>query len=46
MVGMSHEDRTRAYVPRRLPEGKTKREVMHILKRYIASEVYKNPPRG
>jgi transposase len=45
MVRMSHEDRTREYVTRRLEEGKTKREIMRILKRYIAREVYKTLPR-
>jgi transposase len=42
---MSHEPRTRAYVVHRLEEGKTKREIMRILKRYIAREVYKTLPR-
>ena len=32
--------RTRAYVKRRTAEGKTKREIMRCLKRYIAREVY------
>ncbi len=45
LVRMSHEDRTRDYVARRLEEGKTKREIMRILKRYIAREVYKTLPR-
>tara|TARA_R100000306_G_scaffold56452_1_gene54274 strand:+ start:120 stop:1160 length:1041 start_codon:yes stop_codon:yes gene_type:complete len=45
MVRMSHDPRTRAYVARRLEEGKTKREIMRILKRYIAREVYKTLPR-
>ena len=33
-------ERTRAYVQRRTAEGKTKREIMRCLKRYIAREVY------
>ena len=45
-VRMSHDERTRGYVARRLEEGKTKREIMRILKRYIAREVYKALPRG
>lgn len=45
LVRMSHEERTRNYVARRLEEGKTKREIMRILKRYIAREVYKALPR-
>jgi transposase len=32
--------RTRAYVKRRTAEGKTKREIMRCLKRYIARELY------
>ena len=32
--------RTRAYATRRTAEGKTKREIMRCLKRYIAREVY------
>ncbi len=45
LVRMSHDPRTRDYVTRRLAEGKTKREIMRILKRYIAREVYKTLPR-
>ena len=37
---MSFEPRTRAYVARRLLEGKTKPEIMRCLKRYVAREVY------
>jgi transposase len=33
-------DRTRAYVERRAREGKSQREIMRCLKRYIAREVY------
>jgi transposase len=33
-------DRTRAYVNRRTAEGKTQREIMRCLKRYIAREVF------
>ena len=32
--------RTRAYAKRRLAEGKTKREIIRCLKRYIARELY------
>ena len=32
--------RTRAYTQRRLAEGKTKREIIRCLKRYIAREIY------
>ena len=37
---MSFEPRTRAYVERRLTEGKTKTEIIRCLKRYVAREVY------
>ena len=32
--------RTRAYVARRTAQGKTKREIIRCLKRFIAREVY------
>ena len=38
---MSHDERTRAYVARRTKEGKTKKEIIRCLKRYIAREVYR-----
>lgn len=39
---MSHDKRTRAsYVARRTKEGKTKKEIIRCLKRYIAREVYR-----
>ena len=37
---MSHDERTRKYVARRLAEGRTTKEIMRILKRYVAREVY------
>ncbi|MGB5755566.1 MAG: IS110 family transposase [Acidimicrobiales bacterium] len=40
LTRMSNDPRTRAYVERRSAEGKSKREIMRILKRYIAREVY------
>ena len=33
-------ERTRAYAQRRTAEGKTKREIIRCLKRYIAREAY------
>jgi transposase len=36
---MRADQRTRDYVVRRLAEGKTKREIMHCLKRYVAREI-------
>lgn len=47
VVRMSYEPRTRAYVARRTAQGKSKREIIRCLKRYIAREVYRaitNPP--
>jgi transposase len=38
---MSRDKRTRAYVERRTKEGKTKKEIIRCLKRYIAREVYR-----
>ena len=38
---MLHDPRTIAYVERRTKEGKTKKEIIRCLKRYVAREVYK-----
>jgi transposase len=45
MVRMSHDPATRAYVERRTKEGRSKREILRCLKRYIAREVYHHLPR-
>jgi transposase len=37
---MSWDERTREYVARRTAEGKSKREILRCLKRYVAREVY------
>jgi transposase len=37
---MSSDERTRKYVARRIAEGRTTREIMRILKRYVAREIY------
>ncbi len=37
---LSHDERTKKYASRRTAQGKTKREVIRCLKRYIAREVY------
>ena len=42
LVRMSSEPRTRAYVTRRTLEGKSKREIMRCLKRYVAREVFRD----
>ncbi len=44
---MSYDRRTKEYVARRTAEGKSKKEIMRCLKRYVADEVYSlitNPP--
>jgi len=38
---MSRDERTRTYVARRTAEGKSKKEIIRCLKRYIAREVYR-----
>ncbi|HEY6416504.1 MAG TPA: IS110 family transposase [Acidimicrobiales bacterium] len=43
---MGSEPRTRAYVARRSDEGRSKPEIMRILKRYVAREVYRHLPRA
>ncbi len=40
---MSSDERTRKYVARRLAEGRTTKEVMRVLKRYVAHEIYPHP---
>jgi transposase len=42
---MSAEPRTRAYVERRSKEGRSKKEIIRVLKRYVAREVYYYLPR-
>src|SRR5215203_4863492 len=41
MVRMGQDQRTREYVARRTQEGKSKREILRCLKRYVAREVYR-----
>src|SRR5687767_8963894 len=41
VVRMRIDERTRCYVARRTAEGKSRREIMRCLKRYIAREVYR-----
>ena len=41
---MSSDPRTRAYVERRLAEGLSKPEIIRVLKRYVAREVYRHLP--
>jgi len=42
---MSCHAETKAYVARRTSEGKSKREIVRVLKRYVAREVYRLLPR-
>ncbi len=45
MVRVASEPRTRAYVVRRTTEGRSKREIIRALKRYVARELYRCLPR-
>jgi transposase len=45
MVRIAHDPDTRVYFERRVKEGRTKHEVIRILKRYVAREVYRYLPR-
>ncbi|MCB0916810.1 MAG: IS110 family transposase, partial [Actinobacteria bacterium] len=40
LVRMAHDPATRAYVERRTKEGKSKRQIIRCLKRYIARELH------
>jgi transposase len=42
---MSADPRTRAYVERRSKEGLSKKEIIRVLKRYVAREIYHYLPR-
>ncbi len=42
---LRNDPRTRAYMARRLGEGRSKPEVIRVLKRYVAREVYHHLPR-
>jgi transposase len=47
LVRMRHDSATRAYVARRTAEGKSRKEIMRCLKRFVAREVFQaltNPP--
>ena len=46
IVRIAHDPRTQVYFERRLKEGRTKHEVIRILKRYVAREVNRYLPRG
>jgi len=40
------EKRTSTYIERRLAEGRTEPEVIRVLKRHVAREVYRHLPRN
>jgi transposase len=46
MVRIAHDPETTQYFERRVKEGRSKRDVIRILKRYVAREVYRHLPRG
>jgi transposase len=46
MVRIAHHPETTAYWERKLEEGRSKAEVIRLLKRYVAREVYRHLPRG
>jgi len=46
MVRIAHDPATTAYFERKVKEGRTKRDVIRLLKRYVAREVYRYLPRG
>lgn len=41
IVRMSHDPRTKSYVAKRISEGKTKRETIRCLKRYLIRDIYR-----
>jgi transposase len=45
IVRMVCDPATQAYVERRIKEGRSKREIVRVLKRYVAREVYRTLPR-
>lgn len=46
VVRITCDPNTKIYMERRLREGRSKREVIRILKRYVAREVYRHLPAG
>jgi transposase len=42
---LGSDPRTRTYVARRLDEGRSRPEIIRILKRYVARETYRHLPR-
>ncbi len=46
MVRIAHDPTTTAYFERKVKEGRSKRDIIRLLKRYVAREVYHYLPRG
>jgi transposase len=46
MVRMAHDPETITYFERKTKEGRSKPEIIRLLKRYVAREVYRYLPRG
>jgi transposase len=46
MVRIAHDPQTGAYFERKHQEGRSKPEIVRLLKRYVAREVYRYLPRG
>jgi transposase len=46
MSRLASDPKTQAYMERRVKDGRSKREVIRILKRYVAREVYRYLPRA
>ena len=46
MVRIAHDPETTAYFERKVKEGRSKRDVIRLLKRYVARELYRYVPRG
>ncbi|MFG1892090.1 IS110 family transposase [Micromonospora sp. NPDC049051] len=42
---LSYDERTRAYAARRTAEGKSRREIIRCIKRYLAREIFRAPHR-
>ena len=45
MVRIAHHPETTAYYHRKLKEGRSKKDIIRLLKRYVAREVYRYLPR-
>jgi transposase len=46
MVRIAHDPETTAYFNRKVKEGRSKPEIIRLLKRYVAREIYRYLPRG